>query len=291
MKDICVLKLIEPSGAKSNLRIGNTDRIMVGERVAIIGFPHSDLGRVVLTQQTTEVGAKILLSNNGVKTKHLVLNIQARPGQSGSPVISLKDRTLVGILIGPYVPTVTGGISLGGIDPQTLHQTTHVVSTEYLQRMIEMEWNEIVSVVDIKDEEWLISLPKYQQDTIKDLLSIKEPEDAAIAWLTATTQNTSPFSAKNEDSSSYFDSIKAELYKLLCGNPEYDEERKELSGIIKSQDNRTLIVSSISGIIGSKVGLAGTFIAPVTVLLFMTISKVSINAWCEWQKENKEISS
>lgn len=154
-----------------------------------------------------------------------------------------------------------------------------------------MEWNEIVSVVDIKDEEWLISLPKYQQDTIKDLLSIKEPEDAAIAWLTATTQNTSPFSAKNEDSSSYFDSIKAELYKLLCGNPEYDEERKELSGIIKSQDNRTLIVSSISGIIGSKVGLAGTFIAPVTVLLFMTISKVSINAWCEWQKENKEISS
>lgn len=137
IKDICVLKLIEPSGAKSNLRIGNTDRIMVGERVAIIGFPHSDLGRVVLTQQTTEVGAKILLSNNGVKTKHLVLNIQARPGQSGSPVISLKDRTLVGILIGPYVPTVTGGISLGGIDPQTLHQTTHVVSTEYLQRMIE----------------------------------------------------------------------------------------------------------------------------------------------------------
>lgn len=137
IKDICVLKLIESSEAKSNLRIGNTDSLMVGERVAIIGFPHSDLGRVVLTQQTTEVGAKILLSNNGVKTKHLVLNIQARPGQSGSPVISLKDRTLVGILIGPYVPTVTGGISLGGIDPQTLHQTTHVVSTEYLQRMIE----------------------------------------------------------------------------------------------------------------------------------------------------------
>ncbi|WP_233204413.1 serine protease [Sporosarcina sp. P17b] len=139
IKDICVLKLVQASGAKSNLRIGNTDSLAIGEKVAIIGFPHSDLGRIVLTQQTTEVGAKILLGNSGVKTKHLVLNIQARPGQSGSPVISLKDRTLVGILIGPYVPTVTGGISLGGIDPQTLHQTTHVVSSEYLQRMIENE--------------------------------------------------------------------------------------------------------------------------------------------------------
>ncbi|WP_269050746.1 S1 family peptidase [Sporosarcina sp. G11-34] len=101
IKDICVLKINIPSGAKSNLRISNTDSLRIGERVAIIGFPHSDLGRVVLTQQTTEVGAIILLSNNSVKTKHLVLNIQARPGRSGSPVISLEDRTLVGILVGP----------------------------------------------------------------------------------------------------------------------------------------------------------------------------------------------
>lgn len=134
--DICVLKLITPSNVKSNLRIGNTDTLSVGEKVSIIGFPHSDLGRVVLTQQTTEVGAKILLNNSGAKTKHLVLNIQARSGQSGSPVINLKDSSLVGILIGPYVPTLSGGISIGGIDPQTLHQTTHVVSTEYLQRMM-----------------------------------------------------------------------------------------------------------------------------------------------------------
>lgn len=152
-----------------------------------------------------------------------------------------------------------------------------------------MEWNEIVSEIDNKDEEWLLSLPKYQQDTIKSLLSDKEPEDAAIAWLTATTQNTSPFSAKKEDTNSYFDAIKKELYKLICGNPEYDEEREELSKIIKSKDNNTVMVASISGIIGAKVGLAATFIAPVTVLLLMTISKLSINAWCEWQKENKEL--
>ncbi|PIC74006.1 hypothetical protein [Sporosarcina sp. P17b] len=150
-----------------------------------------------------------------------------------------------------------------------------------------MKWNEIVSTFDIPNEEWLITLPKYQQSTIKELLNIKDPEDVAIAWLTATTQNTSPFSAKKEDSSRYFDLIKIELYKLLCGNPEYSEERKELNGIISSHNNKTLVVSSISGIIGSKVGLAGTFIAPVTVLIFMTISKVSVNAWCEWQKQDE----
>lgn len=137
IKDICILRLVGSNDVKSNLRISNTDNVNVGDRVAIVGFPHSDLGRIVLTQQTTEVGAKILLGNSGFKTKHLVLNIQARPGQSGSPVINLKDRSLIGILIGAYVPTIDGGISLGGIDPQTLHQTTHVVSTEYLQRIIQ----------------------------------------------------------------------------------------------------------------------------------------------------------
>lgn len=64
------------------------------------------------------------------------MNIQARPGQSGGPVIRKSDNTIIAILIGAYVPTIGGGIDLGGIDPQTLHQTTHAVSTEYMERML-----------------------------------------------------------------------------------------------------------------------------------------------------------
>lgn len=136
LRDVCVLSFKGEAPGQPNIKVGNTDDVNPGETVTVFGFPHSNLGRIVLTQQTCEVGAKILLSSNRIKSKHLVLNSQARPGQSGGPIIRNSDGTLIGILIGPYVPTIKGSISLGGIDPQTLHQTTHAVSAEYLERML-----------------------------------------------------------------------------------------------------------------------------------------------------------
>lgn len=120
----------------STLAISSLDRVKVGDMVAIFGFPHADYGRMVLTYQLAEIGAKMLLDSSGIKTKHAVLNVQTRPGQSGSPVIHLSSMELVAILVGSYAPGGGGGISLGGVDPHTLHQTTHAISAEYLREMI-----------------------------------------------------------------------------------------------------------------------------------------------------------
>jgi V8-like Glu-specific endopeptidase len=136
IRDVCVLSFKGDASGQSNIKVGNADMVNIGDTVTVFGFPHSNLGRIVLTQQTCEVGAKILLDSKGIKTKHLVLNIQARPGQSGGPIIRKIDGTIIAILIGAYVPTINGGISIGGIDPQTLHQTTHAISAEYLERML-----------------------------------------------------------------------------------------------------------------------------------------------------------
>jgi hypothetical protein len=76
-----------------------------------------------------------LIEANGIKSKHAVINIQSRPGQSGSLVFSPKDSTVSGVLIGAWVPGPPG-ISLGGIDPRELHQTTHCVSAEYIKDML-----------------------------------------------------------------------------------------------------------------------------------------------------------
>jgi len=81
------------------------------------------------------LGAKVLLETNGVKSKHAVINTQARPGQSGSLVFSPKDQSISGVLVGAWVPG-PGGISLGGINPRELHQTTQCVSAEYLRDML-----------------------------------------------------------------------------------------------------------------------------------------------------------
>lgn len=131
--DLAILKADTPHF--SNIRIGGTDQLTVGSEVAIFGFPHADHGRMVFTQQNTEVGAKILISAKTIKAKHIVLNIQSRPGQSGSPVFRKSDGILVAVIVGSYAPGGGGRISLGGIDPHTLHQTTHAVSAEYLSWM------------------------------------------------------------------------------------------------------------------------------------------------------------
>lgn len=132
--DTAVVEVDQP--VASNATIGNLDQVSVGTQVAVFGYPHANFGRKILTMQSAEIGAKILLQNGPAHPKHAVINIQTKPGQSGSPIFDTATRRIVAILVGSYVPG-NPAISLGGIDPQTLHQTSHAVSTEYLLGMIE----------------------------------------------------------------------------------------------------------------------------------------------------------
>lgn len=133
--DVCILEV--PTIVQSNFILDSTDSVQVGESIAVFGYPHSDHGRMVLTQQDTSIGAKILIESSGIKLKNIVLIIQSRPGQSGSPIVIPEKRAIAGLLIGSYAPQVNGSISIGGIDPQTLHQTTHAISAEYIKEMLE----------------------------------------------------------------------------------------------------------------------------------------------------------
>lgn len=134
IRDLAILKAnINFSGPIP--RLGSFDDDNVGDEVGIFGFPHCVEGRRALTFQKAELGAKVLLETNGIKSKHAVINTQARPGQSGSLVFSPKDESISGVLVGAWVPG-QGGISLGGINPRELHQTTQCVSAEYLKDMM-----------------------------------------------------------------------------------------------------------------------------------------------------------
>jgi len=133
VKDLAILQL--PSLILQNKpELASADNSAPGEFVLALGYPHADVGRLVLTQHSAVVGAKVLLGSSSCKIKHLVLNIHARPGQSGSPVMG-KDR-VVAVLTGAFRPQGAGGIIVGGIDPATLHQTTHAVSAEYIEAML-----------------------------------------------------------------------------------------------------------------------------------------------------------
>jgi S1-C subfamily serine protease len=134
--DLAILELSSDSQFVFGYQLTSLDSCPPGTAIVTFGFPHANYGRVVLTQQLAHVGARILVENRGQKSKHIVLNTQAREGQSGGPVFSSDLSQIVAILIGSYAPSGGGGISLGGIDPATLHQTTHAISAEYLRAML-----------------------------------------------------------------------------------------------------------------------------------------------------------
>lgn len=135
LKDLCILKSdIKFEGKLPDM--GSFDDINVGEELGIFSFPHCVSGRRVLTFQKAELGAKILLESNTINSKHGVINTQARPGQSGALIFSSSTQKVVGVLIGAYAPIQRGGILLGDINPQELHQTTHCISAEYIKEML-----------------------------------------------------------------------------------------------------------------------------------------------------------
>lgn len=118
-------------------QVGSTDSAPPGTPVVASGFPHATSGRHVLTVQTSSVGARVLLAAGPLKSRHLILNVQTRPGQSGSPVFLQNQNVLCAMVIGSYVPPSNGSVNMMGVDPATLHQTTHAISAEYIKAMLE----------------------------------------------------------------------------------------------------------------------------------------------------------
>lgn len=145
---------------------------------------------------------------------------------------------------------------------------------------------EIADIFNGDSTQWLDVLPKYQKSIVTELLQSYSPEEAASVWIESSVENTSPFSSiPGEDKQKYTTFLKAEIQKLLCGNPEYDEQRNQIVILLGKEDSKAAIVSFISATIGANFGLSSVFIAPAIVIILMTIGKTSLNAWCAMQKE------
>lgn len=135
---LCDLALLKTDIYASRISaIGTLDEVNVGDEVELLGYPHcvNDWQMHILTLQRTIIGAKILRESNGLKYKYAILNVQTRPGQSGSLVFCPSLQKVVGILVGGYAPN--SGISLGGINPYELNQTSFCLSAEYINEMLE----------------------------------------------------------------------------------------------------------------------------------------------------------
>ena len=131
--DICILKTgLKVEGTLPSL--DSLDNIKVGDKIGMFGFPHCVMGRRVLTYQEAEIGAKMLLESSGIKSKYATINIQTRPGQSGSIVFNANTGTIAGLLIGAYAPN--SGVIIAGINPHELNQTSYCISANHIKEML-----------------------------------------------------------------------------------------------------------------------------------------------------------
>ena len=92
------------------------------------------MGRRVLTYHETEIGAKMLLETSGIKSKYATLNLQTRPGQSGSIIFNLISGSIIGLLIGTYAPN--SGVIIAGINPHELNQTSYCISANHIKEIL-----------------------------------------------------------------------------------------------------------------------------------------------------------
>lgn len=140
-----------------------------------------------------------------------------------------------------------------------------------------------MDIPNLELNEWLKELKPYQKEIMEQLIE-KFGEDGAIEkWLLANgPSNTIKFGG-DKTCKPFLDRFKEEFTKFICGHEDYLKEQTQLAE--QGEVTRTMLVGSISGLIGSKLGVATTVIAPVVVISLFTLGKIGRKAYCsEFEK-------
>lgn len=132
--------------------------------------------------------------------------------------------------------------------------------------------------------ELLDSLKPYQRDSIRHLINEFGEEEAAKKWLSANGPvATQQFGGlQNGNAHPFWDRFIAEFRLLICDEKYAPERNKILSG---AKPSALVIISGISGYIGSTLGFAPALLAPAVAVILPTIGKVGINAWCKCEQQ------
>ncbi len=148
---------------------------------------------------------------------------------------------------------------------------------------------ELNNIIQSDQEQLLASIDDYQADIIKSFLSNTSNDflQSADNWLNASPANTAKFGGEQNKAKIYRDKLLEELEKFFCGDQQYDDDRKKIAD--STDKSQKYIIGVMSAAIGKSLGVAGPFIAPVIVLLILSIGKIAINAWCAMRKDEKRI--
>lgn len=131
-------------------------------------------------------------------------------------------------------------------------------------------------------DELLKALKPYQVGSISELLSKHGEEEVARLWLSANgPTDTQKFGGSGPlDSKPFWNKFNEELRLFICGDKKYKKERDKL--LSEGKPVSLLLVSGISGLLGSTLGFAPSLLAPAVAMMLCVIGKVGVNAWCRF---------
>lgn len=140
----------------------------------------------------------------------------------------------------------------------------------------------MIEIDDLPLSEWYTCLKPYQKAIIEQLVSQYGEEKAAEEWLTAKGPiQTATFGGEQIntiDSKNYWNRLKDEFDKLICGHPEYEKEQKKLLAAGKSIGLGS--VTALSNWLSPIIGITSTLLVPTIILFLHVISKMGIKAYC-----------
>lgn len=138
------------------------------------------------------------------------------------------------------------------------------------------------SVADLfegNSEEWLSALPGYQQQLIDAMLTSSQPEDVAVAWLSASGPlHNAPLGAVRRAANLFYDNVLSEIHSLICTDNGYAVERKDLAS--RAQAGRAAVIIAVSDAVAPHVGTTPVLLAPAVALTFAVVSHAGKDSVC-----------
>lgn len=146
----------------------------------------------------------------------------------------------------------------------------------------------MIEIENMPLDKWLECLKPYQKSIISKLVEKFGEERAAEEWITATGPlQTATFGGAptdKVDQKTYWNKLKDEFDKFICGHSAYEKEQSKF--ISKGKLIGTGAVTSIAAWISPTVGMPPEILVPAILLLLSTTAKISTKAYCATKQLN-----
>lgn len=140
----------------------------------------------------------------------------------------------------------------------------------------------MIEIENIPLDDWLKPLKPYQRNTIEQLVAKYGEEKAAEEWINARgPMQTVTFGGISEDSNNkknYWNRLRNEFDKLICGHLDYQNEHDKF--VAAGKPIGLWAVACIADWIAPAVGMSATMLIPAIALILSTTAKMGGKAYC-----------